>query len=187
MSLDDDSGDYGFESLRPAIDEFGVPSNILGPHPEEFFSLMGRIVTLAAALENNVRTFCEYLAGVPQGSLANDAFKSVITNARNDLDRLTAADARTAAEDFLRRAEEAILKRHIYVHSLWPAQGGDRLFGWKLPRKKNVTATDTISTTLTEMREDVLRFVGLCEVPYWHRMLARVSGGEHLRNRSDGA
>lgn len=182
MSLDDDVSGYGFESLRPAIDEFGVPSNILGPHPEEFFSLLGRIVALAAALESNVRTLCEYLAGLPQGALANDSFKSVITNARKNLDRLPGPDARTAAEDFLSGAEEAILKRHIYVHSLWPAQGGGRLFGWKQPRNKNATATDTISMTLTEMGEDVMRFVRLCEVPYWHRILGLVSGGEHLRS-----
>ncbi len=67
MSLDEDFSDYGFESLRPAIDEFGVPSNILGPHPEEFFSLLGRIVALAAALESNVRAFCEYLGGRSAG------------------------------------------------------------------------------------------------------------------------
>lgn len=161
------------------MDEFDVPSNILGPHPEEFFSLLGRIVALAAALESNVRTFCEYLAGLPQGALANDSFKSVITRARKNLDQLVASDARSAAEEFLREAEEAILKRHIYVHSLWPAQRGGRLFGWKQPRKKNATATDTISMTLAEMREDVLRFVALCEVPYWHRILGLVSGGEH--------
>lgn len=182
MSLDNQFSDLGFESLRPAIDEFGVPSNILGPHPEEFFSLLGRIVALAAALESNVRTFCEYLAGHPQGALANDSFKSVIASARKDLDRLGARDARTAGLDFLTRAEKAILKRHIYVHSLWPAQGGGRLFGWKQPRKKNATATDTISMTLAEMREDVLRCVRLCEVPYWHRILSLVSGGDHLRS-----
>jgi hypothetical protein len=180
VSLDEDFSEYGFESLRPAIDEFGVPSNILGPHPEEFFSLLGRIVALAAALESNVRAFCECLGGLSQGALANASVKRVIAHGRKNFERLAAPDARTAAQDFLSRAEASILKRHIYVHSLWPAQGGGRLFGWKQPRRKNATGTDTISTTLTEMREDVLRFVELCEVPYWHRILSLVSGGYHL-------
>ena len=38
-----------FDHVTP--DEFGVPSNIMGRHNEEFFSMLGRIVALAAILE----------------------------------------------------------------------------------------------------------------------------------------
>lgn len=185
MNVDEDFG-AGLESLRPTVDAFGVPSNIHGPHPEEFFSMLGRIVALSATLESNVRTFSEHLAGLPQDALASTNFKDLVKDARGDLERLIAPDDRDLADDFLSRAEAAVLKRHVYAHSMWPAQGGGRLFGWKPNRKTSASATDMISTTLAEMREDVLRFVALCEVPYWHRILSLVSGGEHLRRGGGG-
>lgn len=44
-------------------DQFGVPSNIMGQHNEEFFSMLGRIVELAAILEYKILAFYQYLVG----------------------------------------------------------------------------------------------------------------------------
>ena len=44
------------------VDDFGVPSNIMGLHPEKFFSMLGRIVSLAATLENKTLGFYQDLA-----------------------------------------------------------------------------------------------------------------------------
>ena len=181
--IDDDGCGYdGFESLMPTVDEFGVPSNILGPHPEEFFQMLGRIVALAAALESNLRVFCEYLAGLPQGALASSSFKDVIRTGLRQLDRLADHDDRSLAKDFLTRGEACVLKRHVYAHSLWPAQPGGQMYGWKRSRKKTAAAVDETGDdqTLDQMRADLAEFVALCEVPYWHRVLSLVSGGHHL-------
>src|ERR1019366_53974 len=44
-------------------DRFGVPSNIMGRHNEEFFAMLGRIVALAAILEYKILVFYQYLVG----------------------------------------------------------------------------------------------------------------------------
>lgn len=44
-------------------DDFGAPLNIMGRHPEDFFSILGRIVALAAILENKILVFYRYLVG----------------------------------------------------------------------------------------------------------------------------
>ena len=47
-------------------DRYGVPSNITGRHSEDFFSTLGRIVSLAAILENKILSFYQYLVGRSQ-------------------------------------------------------------------------------------------------------------------------
>ena len=51
---------------RDASDDFGIPLNIMGRHPEDFFSVLGRIVALSATLEHQVLTFYQYLVGRDQ-------------------------------------------------------------------------------------------------------------------------
>lgn len=186
--IDDDDFDYqGFESWVPTVDEFGMPSNILGPHPEEFFQMLGRIVALSSVLESNLRAFCEYLEGVPQGALVGTRFKELIKDGRSALTRIAAPDDRALADDFLTRGEAAVLRRHIYAHSLWPAQGDGRLFGWKYARNKKGSPIDETKPdhTLGNMREELAEFVDLCDVPYWHRMLSLVADSFHLRTEDD--
>jgi hypothetical protein len=62
--------DWGAEPLEEDVvfdhvtwDAFGVPSNIMGRHDEDFFSILGRIVALAATLEYKILVFREYLVG----------------------------------------------------------------------------------------------------------------------------
>lgn len=182
-----DDGEFdGFEALIPSVDKFGVPSNILGPHPEEFFQMLGRIVALSAGLEGNVRLFSERSSNATQDSYAALSFEKVLKVARKNLDRLVDENDRRLADDFLRRSESAILKRHVYAHSRWPAQGSGRMFGWKPSRKTSGPPVDMISQTLDDMRSDLAELVSLCKVPYWHRLLHLVSGGDHLCDGAGG-
>jgi hypothetical protein len=48
------------------VDDYGVPSNLMGTHPEEFFALLGRIVALSASLENHVLVIYQSLVGAAQ-------------------------------------------------------------------------------------------------------------------------
>lgn len=164
---------------RITVDAFGVPSNIMGPHPEEFFSLLGRIVALAAQLEYTICVFYEYLLGTPSYVPPQLSFKVLIRDCRNGLGALPDAD-RALAEAFLNRAEAVVLKRHIYVHSLSPAQAGGELFFWKPSRKENDPTTFTKMGTLAEMCDDLKTLVELCEVGYRNRILQLVSGRQHL-------
>ena len=62
-------------------DDFGVPLNIMGRHPEDFFSILGRIVALAAILENKILVFYRYLVGRRQEDHTELAVGRLIANA----------------------------------------------------------------------------------------------------------
>jgi len=160
-------------------DDFGVPLNIMGRHPEDFFSILGRIVALAATLENKILVFYQYLVGRRQDRYTELAVGQLIAKALEQLHRLPPADGELAKE-WLLEAKEITEKRNDYVHNMWPAQGDGRLFGWRVPRKRNAQAAITTEGTLEEMRDDLGRLIALLRVNRLNRILGLVSGGQHL-------
>jgi hypothetical protein len=182
--------DWGEEPLEEHFvfdhvtwDGFGVPSNIMGRHDEEFFSMLGRIVALAATLEYKILVFFQYLVGGRQDVFAELTVAKLIAGAQEELHRLKAPEDRQLAEQFLLEAKAVTTKRNAYVHSLWPAQSGGRTFGWRVPPNKNATEPIITEGTLDEMRDDLGRLVALLEVNYLNRVLGLVSGGQHLRTQ----
>jgi hypothetical protein len=61
--IEDWEDEEDFVTDRGLPDQFGVPPNVMGRHPEEFFSILGRIVALSAILENKILVFYQYLVG----------------------------------------------------------------------------------------------------------------------------
>jgi hypothetical protein len=178
----EDWGDEEFVTDRVTPDRFGVPPNLMGRHPEEFFSILGRIVSLAAILENKILVFYQYLVGRRQDEHTGLFVGQLIANALQELPRLPPAD-RELAEEFLLEAKAITDKRNDYVHTLWPAQGDGRLFGWRaVSKEKAETASITTEGTLDEMRDDLMRLVDLLEVNRLNRLLGLVSGGQHLES-----
>jgi hypothetical protein len=178
----EDWGDEEFVTDRVTPDRFGVPPNLMGRHPEEFFSILGRIVALAAILENKILVFYQYLVGRRQDEHTGLFVGQLIANALQQLHRLPPAD-RELAEEFLLEAKAITDKRNDYVHNLWPAQGDGRLFGWRaVSKKKAETASITTEGTLNEMRDDLMRLVDLLEVNRLNRFLGLVSGAQHLES-----
>jgi hypothetical protein len=148
-------------AARGAADDFGVPLNIMGGHPEEFFSIMGRIVTLSASLEHQVLGFYQCLVGRDQNAYIDWPVAKLIRGARKELKRLPPEDAEFARQ-WLREADAIRNERNKYVHNMWPAQGGGgRLFGWRQGR--NGQATITTKKTMADMRADLDRLVALLE------------------------
>ena len=84
------------------------------------------------------------------------------------------------AKEWLLEAKEITTKRNDYVHNMWPAQGDGRLFGWRVPKKKNAPVSITTEGTLEEMREDLGRVVTLLRVNRLNQILGLVPGGRHL-------
>lgn len=80
------------------------------------------------------------------------------------------------------RGEGDHLERNDYVHNMWPAQGDGRLFGWRVPKKRNATASITTEATLEEIRGDLNRLVALLQVNRLNGILGLVSGGQHLKS-----
>jgi hypothetical protein len=69
-------------------DAYGVPLNIMGRHPEEFFSVLGRIVSLAATLENKILSFYQYLVGRSQTEHSELSVSLHIDKSLKELQRL---------------------------------------------------------------------------------------------------
>jgi len=179
--MPEDWGDSeDFVTDRGAPDRFGVPPNLMGRHPEEFFSILGRMVALTAILENKILIFYQYLVGRRQDEHTGLFVGQLITNALGGLHPLPPRD-RQVGEDFLLEAKAITDKRNDYVHNLWPAQGDGRLFGWRaVSKKKAPAASMTTEGTLEEMRSDLTRLVDLLEVNRLNNFLGLVSGGQHL-------
>src|SRR5271155_4604119 len=99
MSVDWD-GTSDHESLAGwgAPDDFGVPLNITGHHSEEFYSMLGRIVSLAAILENKTLGFYQDLVGGTQDDYIELSISALIKNSLEDLHRLPDADAQFARQ-----------------------------------------------------------------------------------------
>ena len=165
-------------------DAYGVPLNIMGRHPEEFFSTLGRIVSLAAILENKILAFYQYLVGRSQTeqselSVSRHVAKSLKELRRlKELGRLPQSEVELA-EQWLLDARAMTRRRNDYVHSLWPAQGDGKLFGWRV-LQRNGGVVEFLELTPDDMRNDLNRLVALLELNRLHRVLGLVSAGEHL-------
>ena len=166
---------------RDTPDRFGIPLNIMGRHPEDFFSTLGRIVAPAAVLENKILVFYQYLVGRRQDEHSELSVGQLIANALQELHRLPPADG-DLAKEWLLDAQAMTAKRNDYVHNMWPAQGNGRLFGWRVPKKKNAAEPITTEVTLEEMRVDLNGLVALLQVNRLNRILGLVAGGQHLKS-----
>lgn len=158
------------------VDDYGVPSNLMGVHHEDFFSLLGRIVVLSAVLENHVLVVYQSLVRAAQNEHTSLPVRNLLERCRKELHRLDGCpNDHQLVETFLKEAEAMIERRNHYVHNLWPAQPGGRLFGWRPPRNKGSQDAITVDATLVEMRGDLASLVDLLDVRRWHWLLSVVT------------
>jgi hypothetical protein len=184
--LDDHLDAEDFFIAMSASDAYGVPLNIMGRHPEEFFSILGRIVSLSSTLENKILSFYQYLVGRSQTEHSELSVSQHIAKSLRELRRLKELERLPQhevelAEQWLLEAKAITRRRNDYVHSLWPAQGDGRLFGWRVLQRKG-GVVEFVTLTQNDMRSDLNRLVVLLEVSRLHRFLGLVSGGQHLRS-----
>jgi hypothetical protein len=173
---DDALGEDDFMIHAVTMDDYGVPSNLMGTHHEDFFALLGRVVALSASLENHVLVIYQSLAGAAQNEHTNLSVGKLLARCRKEHHRLEGRPSDLQlVEIFLSKAEAIIERRNHYVHNPWPAQPGGRLFGWRPPREKGAQEAITVEATLPEMRSDLASLVDLLDVRYWHRLLSVVS------------
>jgi hypothetical protein len=163
-------------------DDYGVPLNIMGRHPEAFFSILGRIVALSATLEYQVLVFHQYLVGRDQTAFTTWGVAKLLREGLKEINRLLPPD-RELAEAWLREAKVSTEKRNDYAHNMWPAQVDGHLFGWRIPNRPNAQASIMTQGTMEEMQGDLDRLIALLETRRLHRIQGLVSGGQHLRLR----
>jgi hypothetical protein len=163
-----------------AQDQFGVPLNVTGRHSENFYSMLGRIVSLAAILENKTLGFYQDLAGGTQDDFIELSISALIAKSLAELHRLPEADA-DFARQWLSEAMAISSRRNDYVHSLWPAQGDGKLFGWRRHRMKDGT-TKIVRLTLDDMHADLQRVVALLDSRRLLRFQGLVSARRHFKS-----
>jgi len=175
---DDAPGAKDFLIRHITADDYGVPSNLLGRHREDLFSMVGRIVMLSATLESRLLSIYQSLVGADQSEYTTVPVGKLIKRCGDELHRLDGRpDHRLLMETFLADAKAIIERRNHYVHNLWPAQAGDKLWGWRPSRDKNVLEAVTVETTLDEMRADLDALVALLEVNRVNGLISIASSG----------
>lgn len=150
-----DHGDMAQDSPYPGltpVDDFGVPVHLLGPHPEEMFNVVARIIMLSALLEDLQRTLLQTLEEVGETEHATTRGSAVV-----ELLRKQAAGAQrfrpewAELNDVLDRTADLLDFRNGVAHNLWPAQpGGNRVFGHRLVAKSK--KRECFEYTPAEMR-----------------------------------
>jgi len=183
-NLGDELDAEDFFSGMGGTDAYGVPFNIMGRPPEEFFSMLGRIVSLAAILENKILSFYQYLVGRSQTAHTELSVSQHIAKSLQELHRLKQLERLAQgevelAEQWLLEAKAITRRRNDYVHSLWPAQGGGTLFGRRV-LQRNGGVVESVELTQDDMRNDLNRLTALLEINRLHRFLGLVSGGQPL-------
>ena len=163
QDMDEELNAEDFLLAMSGTDAYGVPLNIMGRYPEAFFSTLGRIVSLAATLENKILSFYQYLVGRSQTEQSELSVSQHIANSLKELQRLKELERLPQrevelAEQWLLEAKAITRRRNDYVHSLWPAQGDGKLFGWRVLQRKG-GIIESVQLTQDDMRDDLNRLV----------------------------
>ena len=189
----DDSG--GVEAITPSptvgeslpgatTDAFGVPFHLLGPHPEEVWGAIGRTIAIGALIENRLTVLLQMLTGMGQDAHA----KAWPADAVKDLrDLAPAADPTWSGwSEWLARVERSVQWRNDLAHNLWPAQAGDRLFGWRLGRDGKLILTES---TRGELMDHLVEAAVIAQESQRWVALAGAISGERLdvRRKKDAA
>ena len=147
---------------RTGNDAYGLSSDILGPHPDEFYGAIGRVVCVCAVLEDKVTTLRHTLARADQGRFTHEPVGAQIKSAR----ALSSGLPNPGPErinSFCDKVQAAFQHRNELVHSSFPAQPDGRLWGHRPARNRAVIdgSVDTVETTVEDLRVFILELVHL--------------------------
>ena len=145
-------------------DSFNLSDGVLGPHPDEFYGAVGRIVCVFAVIEQQLSAMRHTLEQVEQDKFTQQPASSQTKVARRLSNDLPAEDG-DRVRQFLDRADLLLSKRNGIVHSSVPAQAGGRLWGHRSPRSKTNTGgrSEFVETTVAELKEFVSELSKLAE------------------------
>lgn len=168
-----------------SADSFGIPDSLLGPHPEQFYGALGRMVALSALLENELLTLHQALMGSQQNEHTKLSAADLVSGSKTRTVELGRAErlgpqAVDEISGFLAHASELLAARNDYVHNVWPAQPDGRLFGWRPQRNKDSGDQHILTdTTLANLLPDLRAVAELLE--RWPRVYGFVSARRHVQ------
>ena len=130
-------------------DRYGVPSNMFGVVPDDFYAIVGRVIMLATQVEYRVLALLWALdRQQPQDVHAGKPARELLKECRSRLHGHDQA-IRDAGRGLLTRVQAALDERHAVAHSLWPSPGLDRAYGWRPIIEKRRTQGSWIASTET--------------------------------------
>ena len=118
-------------------DSYGLPSQIFGPHPDEFYGAVGRVALLSALLEQQLADIRHTLARARQGEYTHQPVSQQIEIATKLASSLP-EERMTTVGGYLSRARAAVEQRNAVIHSIFPAQSSGELIGHRPVRDKTV-------------------------------------------------
>jgi len=144
-------------------DSFGVPDRLLGPHTDEFYACVGRVVTLSALVEDRLRVLVGQQVGltVAPAKLAKMDPSTLVRAGLAHMVAFIDEPSRSLADDFFARAKWAMEERNHIVHNLWPAQEAGSLFGWRSARSES--GDIVITRSQSDLEDLVLHIVQLLD------------------------
>ncbi len=147
----------------PVTDRFGVPDHLLGPHTDEFYACVGRVVALSALLEDRLRVLVQRQVGVTDApaNLGTMQVSVLIRMGTAHMVEFIDDPTRSLAEEFFVRVLWAMDERNDIVHNLWPAHDDGPHLGWRSARDES--GDIVISRSPSDLRELVLHFVQLLD------------------------
>ena len=120
---------------EPVPDQYGIPDNLFGHVPEEFYALIGRVVMMASYLEDCLLDLLQAMDDAPQITHADKFGNDLVKLARQ---RVTVLRDDAASEQFgtqvkalVEEVDAALKRRNEIVHSLWADPRLNGASGWR--------------------------------------------------------
>jgi hypothetical protein len=139
-------------------DRFGVPENMFGPVPDDFYCLVGRVALVSTLLEDKVMTMLYSLDTKPHPTYAGLPASQVAAEIRKRLKHRAELLGEALADEIdeaLTASTTVLDERHALIHSLWPNPTMEKAQGW---RSKRVRGSEHGSEIIwTETNEDKLQ------------------------------
>lgn len=137
-------------------DSHGVPTNVFGVVPENFYGLIGRIAMLAPVVEKELHWLHDVITGATQDEVAGIPFGQLSSRCKTALAQ-GPPEVATIAIPAIDMAVVAAKRRNAIVHSLWPDPSLSRAIGHRpvRPKERAPGSSDwtlTISTDQDDLR-----------------------------------
>ncbi|MCX7522052.1 hypothetical protein OSC27_07145 [Microbacterium sp. STN6] len=149
-----------------SVDRFGIPDNFFGAHDEDLFGALGRIASLSALVEYQALTIYQTMMNLRQNAATQRSAGQLIGQAREALASVGSEATKAPLVQYFTDVDAVLRQRNDYIHSLWPAQPGGQLFGWRPSRNKIALAHEpnqTLTSSLAELRAFIITLVELIQ------------------------
>lgn len=133
-------------------DRFGVPARFFGVVDDDFYGLIGRIVMMAAVLEDRLITLRTVIREpiAHQATYAGKPSSELIKGITKELGKRPDG-FRATGEVLIGRLERAFDRRNDVVHSLWPNPTMEHAFGHRtVTKSRRLTDGDHSATVTTD-------------------------------------